>query len=448
MQSFHLSLNLQDDVSPSEPEGELWYLKSWLELGKTTSGGDKSNFCALQVFSDSQGKTGGTANWLEVPYAAVRDVIQRVNHTTYGQVGWHYLVRETDGSIYVTIDGANEDMPGVPIRWWFVILGSKEDGLRNMVKVIEGDPLRDRFVRIAGIPKCSDYTIYSPETHPHLFHRVYCAYNNGSVIGDTPKYPTAGILWMGLFEPSSGFKHSLGSNELWIPSEFLHSRVGDVPAPSTAIVHELLTIDSVRPLVAHLYKIDLTRVAPFITPRLGYKLTPSQFRDKYNMDFVINGDGGPWVTGQLASAGRWMSRGNWESTATGEFSIWFDGNGNCKMSYAKPIGMSPWNVISGPKLMIRNGDLTGVFSSLVPASRSAFGLFDNAHAVAIAVEGNEDNGVGATEQDLADIGMSIGLRDMMELDSGSSTGAIQKNGVSYSAADRQVLNALCFKEKI
>lgn len=238
--------------------------------------------------------------------------------------------------------------------------------------------------------------------------------------------------------------------------------IGYRPKPiiAPAITHELVNLTST---VAHLYRIDLSRVVPFVTPFTGYKLTPSQFLDLYGMDFAINGDGGSWLfglmqmlglnrfdlLGSLVSAGRWMSNGKWISQVTSENSIWFESSGRCNIAYSKPVGLSPWNVISGPKQMINNSLQVRLYDDTFVAARSAFGVWnDNTHAVAIAIEGNEFTDFGATEQELAEFGVSLDLFQMMELDSGGSTSVAFKSGISYSVENRPVLNALCFKSRV
>lgn len=219
--------------------------------------------------------------------------------------------------------------------------------------------------------------------------------------------------------------------------------------PYHSISHEVLNVTSPKAMTVHLYRIDLTRVIPFVTPYLGIKMTPSQFLDLYNMDLVINGDGGPWLNGALLSAGRWMTKGTWISQDIGENSIWFDSAARCRMSYSAPSGFTPYNVISGPKLMISAGVFTNTFDDTFIAARSAFGLFNDTSACVIAIEGQEFTEVGATEQSLALLGRDLlHLQYMMELDSGGSTGVAFSHGTSYSVEDRKVLNALCFKEKI
>lgn len=419
------------------PTGTLWYLKSWFEIGKTLSPGDSSNFCALGLFDAAVNGTSGQDTWLQCDGEEI-ELIQRVNNCAYGSDIWHYLVAPS-GRIYRTVDGADPDTV-LPIRWPRIAIGSKGDNERNQVMVLE---ISNNMARIAGIPHSTDYGAYNPITHPWLFHRDYCMYLD-KVIGDSPK----GILYMPLFDANDpAYYVGVSKHGMWIPTSFLHSQVGVVPQPSTAIVHELYTSDDREPIVAHIYRIDLTRVTPFVTPSIGVKLTPSQFQQKYNMDLVINGDGGPWLSGPLVSAGRWMSKGSWYSQITNESSVWFDSGGHCRIAYGKPVSMAPWNVISGPKQMIKAGAALRTFDDTFIAARSAFGLFDDTHACVLAIEGEEFTGVGATEQDLALLGLHLGLRDMLEFDSGGSTGVVQRYGVSYSVENRPVLNALCFKAK-
>lgn len=420
---------------PPVTEGERWYLKSYLEIPKTVGGGG-TNFCALTLLPIPVEGTGGQTNWVQLDDDEI-ELLRRINHMVIGDEIWHYLVGP-DGKIYRTIGSNDPDLIGASIRWPRIAIGSKGDGERNEVLKI-GISNDGFFTKIAGIPHSTSYNAYDPVKFPWFFHRIYCSYQN-QVIGDTPK----GVLTMPILDPNSGYKVSVGERDLWIKTEYLHSRVGTPPVPSPAIVHELVTIPEPHPMVIHIYRIDLTKVAPFVSPYLGYKLTPSQFALKYNLDFCINGDGGPWLNGALLSAGRWMSNGHWVASIIGENSIWFDRAGHCQFKYAKPSGFDPWNVISGPSHMIQNGSIFQPYNNTLLAARSAFGLFDTTHAFALAVEG-EEYVSGMTEQELAEFGLRLGATQMMEFDSGGSTSASQKNGVSYSVENRPVLNVLGFK---
>lgn len=184
---------------------QLSQLKTWREYGKSVVG----NFCAVTLFADSLGKTGGQARWVELNGPEIA-LLQRVNDAPYGSPHWHYLIRETNGSLYATVGGVNEDTVGAALHWFIIAIGS--GAVRNSVQPLERSV---NFVRIAGIPKASDYSQYSPQSHPHLFHRVWCDY--GSYIGDTPQ----GILYMPIFDPASGFKISLGGDGLWLASDWL-----------------------------------------------------------------------------------------------------------------------------------------------------------------------------------------------------------------------------------
>lgn len=437
---------------PPAPAGVRWYLKSWFELGKTLAEGSPSNFCALGLFDAAVNGTSGQNTWVRCDAEEI-ELVCRVNwNMALGSDLWHYLVAP-QSRIYRTIGGQDPDIPGASINWPRIVIGSKGPGERNEVMVVEGDPETDPLVRIAGIPHSVDYAAYSPETHPYFFCRDYCMYGN-TVIGDSAK---GVVLWMPIFDAADpGYYIGNSKPGLWIPSVFLHSRVGVAPAPHPAIVHELLTVPGSRVLVCHLYRFDLPRVVPFVTPKLGYKLTPHQAVSQFHADLAINGDQGPWLAmllarllpGLLVSTGRWMSRGTWLSQSTAEASAWFDKAGGCWLSGPKPAGITPYNVISGPKLMISGGvPVKPVYDDSFIAARSAFGLYDATRALVLAIEGQEGSGEGATEEDLLVLGLAQGLRALLEFDSGGSTSVEQLNGVSYSVEQRAVLNCLCFAGK-
>lgn len=424
-----------------DPQGELWYLENYAESGLTVPDG-QSNFMAMPLYADAAGKTAGQSNWVELDPQDYGPLVLGLNGILFGSPTWHYLVAPTS-RIYRTINEADPDVVGASIRWPRIAIASKGDGERNQVLVTAYSADR-RFARVAGIPHSptGDYSAYSIERQPWFFHRDYCIYQN-EVVGDSPK----GILYMALLDPASGFKISMGEDGLWLPTDWLHSQVGAEPAPNPAIVHELYTLPD-SGIVAHLYYMDLARVVPFVTPALGAKLTVQGWRERYGMDFAINGDGGPWLAGPLMSAGRWMSGGAWLSQNTGEGSVWFDAAGGAAIGYGKPAGMAPVNVISGPRILVRGGAVQpSDHPDTPPAPCSAFGLFSASRAVAIAIEGDEDMAIGASESQLAALCVGLGLQDAIRFDSGGSTSASQRYGVSYSVEQRPVLNALCFKGK-
>lgn len=180
---------------------------------------DTSNFCAVTAFADPLGVTGGQTCWVQLDAPEIA-LLQRVNRTDYGEQPWHYLVSPSK-SIYLTTVNDDDDVVQ-PIHWPRIVIGS--GAIRNVVKVLEE---RGGSKRIEGIPHSADYSPYSPQSHPHLFHRVYCAHGEAgkvpNVIREWPGYATYGALVMPIFDPASGYKVSAGEQGLWIPSNWLCS---------------------------------------------------------------------------------------------------------------------------------------------------------------------------------------------------------------------------------
>jgi len=198
--------------------GELWELASYFETGKRSP--SPSNFCAVTLVQYAGG-FGGQQNWILYKKPEM-DLLMRINAIPDQDDGkWRWLVGPR-GSIYLTLDG-EEESTATQLRWPRIAIGSKGDGQRNLVKVIGAGIATDGtvFARISGIPKSADYSRFSVANTPWLFQRVYCIYQN-TRIGDTP----AGVIYMPILDPASGFKVSKGPQELWIDGMWLKRRVG------------------------------------------------------------------------------------------------------------------------------------------------------------------------------------------------------------------------------
>ncbi len=208
------------------PVPELWELKTWNEVGKILPEGG-SNFCAITVYADPKGVTGGQTCWtqLDAPEIAF---LQALNDAPYRSARWHYLVHEINRSIYMTVGGVDPDL-AASIYEPRIAVASNDNPLfpRNQVLVLQKSATHGR---IAGIPHSSDYSKYSPATHPWLFHRVYCIQfpdqpippvpGSGKVM-DTPQ----GVLYKPLLDPASGYKISLGGDGHWLPLQWLYRKI-------------------------------------------------------------------------------------------------------------------------------------------------------------------------------------------------------------------------------
>ncbi len=212
---------LRDD--PEWPTGgELWELATYPEAGKVAP--TFSNFCAVTLYQNAFG-SGGQKNWILLKGPEM-DLINRINGITdTSQARWRWLVAPA-GSIYLTLDDEDEH-DATQLRWPRIAIGSKADGERNLVRVIGAavDRKGNTQVRIAGIPKSTDYVDLTPQNIPWAFHNIYCIYQK--LRPDEPRigYTPHGIMYMPIFDPGSGFKVSKGPGELWIDAIWLKRRV-------------------------------------------------------------------------------------------------------------------------------------------------------------------------------------------------------------------------------
>lgn len=220
------------------PVEERDFLRSWIEMGKALMAPDSSNFCAVTVYPEPRMAGGGVSYWITLPRGGPEiALIQRVNNAPYGSAAWHYLVRPaTPGSLYQTM-AADDDTPA-DLRWFPICIGSKGDSflarllhwlhvrprslepeaVRNQVRLT--GPWTSGLVPFSGIPRDTDYSSLSPQTHPWWFHHVWCAYGvPGQVpnrIGETPQ----GVLYLPLFQPSD-FPGSQAERGLWLDPAWL-----------------------------------------------------------------------------------------------------------------------------------------------------------------------------------------------------------------------------------
>ena len=172
---------------------------------------------------------GGAAYQIKLGQAEI-DLIKRVNpgnaEHTAEQV-WKWACHEEAGFLYVG------DWHTAPWKWPMVIMGSGEVKV-NIVNVIGSERGKRK---IETIPALANYDHLSPQTHPHLFHRVVVTNRTGD--WDSP----VGIFWMPLFS-AIGRPHPRGElTGAWIRSAY----VGDVftgqppeppvePPPATNVV--------------------------------------------------------------------------------------------------------------------------------------------------------------------------------------------------------------------
>jgi hypothetical protein len=199
--------------------GDIWELATYIEVGKSAPG--DSNFCAVTLVQ-SAGGAGGQSNWLllKQPELQLLKTVNGINDQKDARWMWLAAPR---GSVYLLLDGESEQ-DATQLRWPRIVIGSKADGERNLVKVIGAgmDEEGTLFARIAGIPQSADYSQYTLEKTPWFFHNIYCIYQKPNLrIGYTPQ----GAIYMPIFDPASGFKVSLGPKELWIDALWLKRKI-------------------------------------------------------------------------------------------------------------------------------------------------------------------------------------------------------------------------------
>ena len=150
------------------------------------------------------------------------DLIKRVNpDNTAEKLKW--AVRNIVGGIYYAKEQgqSGEDLP--PWYWAAVIMGSgPTQDKTNIVNVLE--TWRGKS-RIETIPLRDNYDMYSPQTHPHLFHRILVTNRRGCF--DSP----AGLFWMPLFEGKYRKRAALVYTGMWVRNIYLGGEVDGTPPP-------------------------------------------------------------------------------------------------------------------------------------------------------------------------------------------------------------------------
>lgn len=212
------------------PRGRRAWLKSWTEFGKTLPvTGTQSNFSAITLYANGTGLPyGGQTTWARL-YEKEKKMIQRVNAAPYGTPRWHYLLRpnEETGAIYIG-EGPDDDSLS-PMRWPCIALGSKTEVPpgptdftkfpRNQVSVLGTGS--NGMILVEGIRPDMNYDELDWDTHPWLWHRIYCYQQNTmhpelSSITDSPQ----GIMYMPLLDVRF-YEHSLGETGLWLDPTWL-----------------------------------------------------------------------------------------------------------------------------------------------------------------------------------------------------------------------------------
>lgn len=132
------------------------------------------------------------------------------------------------GTIYLQTDNPQA-------AWWPVILISSREPVyqRQLVHVLDMVPNGRKVmgdsqpaVLLEGIKHGSDYSQYTPSTHPWLFAWCWTRYRSG---GYGPSHTTqdgvARTFIMPLFDPASGFTKKTGTYAFWVPQSVLYQQI-------------------------------------------------------------------------------------------------------------------------------------------------------------------------------------------------------------------------------
>jgi len=161
----------------------------------------------------------GGAGYMITLGALEIDLIRRVNSSD-PDFTWErkkqWACHENAGYLYV----GNKD--GNSWKWPMVIMGS--GGINKQKYNVVDVTTSERGKRkINAIPVLMSYDHLSPETHPHLFHRVITTNNSGD--WDTP----VGVFYMPLFS-AQGRRHPRGElTGAWIRSAYVGDALDTPP---------------------------------------------------------------------------------------------------------------------------------------------------------------------------------------------------------------------------
>jgi len=221
---------------------------------------------------------------------------------------------------------------------------------------------------------------------------------------------------------------------------------------------------SPRPMVIHVIKVDLkaegirTLVTPG-DPKAELPLnaqTTSQFLEGYALQVAVNGDGfTPWHSNSLwdyyphagdpvDSIGFAVSRGEaYADVEKGHPILYLTSNN--KARFNAPFG-NTYNAISGSEMLVRNGQALKNINENDPQPRSAVALNQSARfLIFVVVDGRQPGySMGATLAELAEIIISHGGFNAMNLDGGGSStlvkeGFLGQADVLNSPIDNQIL---------
>lgn len=141
---------------------------------------------------------------------------------------WNWAAHPA-GTIYLTTDNVDE------VYWPVILISSREATYprRQMVHVLDmvsnGQKVMGKAVPavlLEGIKRSSDYSQYTPSTHPWLFSWVWTQFRGG---GYGPSHTTADgkdrTFIMPLFDPMGGFAFRKGTYAFWVPADVLKDKI-------------------------------------------------------------------------------------------------------------------------------------------------------------------------------------------------------------------------------
>ncbi len=225
---------------------------------------------------------------------------------------------------------------------------------------------------------------------------------------------------------------------------YLHGRPAPLPAQQTlrpGVEYRRSVRLTPRPMIIHLLTIDLRTnglrflVTPPDDPGSDLPLrgrTTSQFLQEFDLDIAVNGDGcSPWwsrgpldyyprVGDPLAPRGTAASRGKVYWRTDLPVPTLYISSRN-RLSFDAPS--RPYNAISGETRLIINGSIVGDLNDTDLHPRTAVGYSKNGrYLYLVVVDGRQPlYSEGITLRELAELLLSLGAYNAMNLDGGGSS---------------------------
>jgi hypothetical protein len=230
------------------------------------------------------------------------------------------------------------------------------------------------------------------------------------------------------------------------------------PAPASETLYEGITYTrdvrtSPRDLVIHLLRIDLRAegLRFLVTPASGDTLparTTSDFLNDFNLQLAVNGDAfAPWHTNSpldyyphpgdpVDVIGYAASEGTAYSTAHPDTPTLYLSPTN-KASFTRTGRVH--NALSGTEMLVRNGQNTAS-DDAAPAPRTAIGLTRSGREMLILVVDGRQPGYseGLTLPELADLLISLGAHDAMNLDGGGSSTLVREGALGAALLNNPI----------